>query len=105
MSDTPPSKSLPLPPPVSPNPGSVADELKHMVEKHVDSYLDARAVQTKIAPLPISSARKSFLDWFTLLGGFCGSVNNIWNVLLLLQKLGAARMLRRVLQGFVGKVG
>ena len=91
----------------APSPGSVANEIKRTVEKHVEDYLSTRAASQKLdSPTIIlpalvatsvstsSSPPRKFIYWLTLLGGLCGSVNNIWNVFLLLRRVGLTRTVR-----------
>lgn len=92
-----------------PSLGSVADEIKHMVEKHVAEYLNTRAIPEKVEastnvgqkevavtgiPSPAFGTLGTLLYWLTLLDGLCGSVNSIWNVLGLLRKARVGRVMR-----------
>ena len=99
--------ATPASPTRSPSPGNVADEIKRTVEKHVEDYLSTRAASyeldspTTVPPALVatsvstsSSSTRKVIYWLTLLGGLCGSVNNIWNVFLLLRRVGLTRTVR-----------
>lgn len=95
-----PSPSTPSPA-RTPIPGTVTHENKNMIEKHIDKYLTTQekldnATQITIAtPTAAPSlTQRGFVYWLTSLGRWCGSVNDIWNVLLLLRRLRILRLLK-----------
>jgi len=57
------------------------------IEFILDKYLPSKAARQPL--------RSRVFYWLTLLGGLCGSVNNIWNVIMLVKRLEVLKLLKR----------